>query len=662
MTLRSPLLCALVALGMAQSFEAHALGLGNARGPVFIGRPLQITIAATLESGDPETPCVDADVFQGDARVDARRVTTQWDPAPDGRGVVRVSANATIEEPVVTIYLRVGCANKVTRRYVLLAEQPVEPESAVRPGVATVAPRGRQAPGEPSAMPSRPAAAVLPAPRAAAATRSEARRPPAAARAPARPAAQSPQARLRLEPLDLGDEREPPLKTSSTLQARPAADAPGRKQAAAMWQALSTSPEEALRSSERLQALERDVRTLHELARSNTLAVELMREQLQKARAERNALALVALLLLLAAVGTALAWRWRWQRAGTMAGSWWRGRTAASDSEFPSHLYADEPQDADRPTRATGLHAPDIDLSLPTAGDTAASQARRPPPALPPRFTASRWPQSDFGSQPGGPRLTAEELIDIQQQAEFFVSIDQPERAIAVLETHLEQQADTSALPWMDLMKIYHDLGRRQDYERVRQAFAQRFSAQVPEFDAFDKHRGGLEIYSSALSRIVSAWPSRRVLDVIEETLLRQPDAASGEAFDLEAYRELVLLYNIAKDVTDEGDASADSGPFWHGSDFSDTDLEKLTARSRAAANSKSVGSTQMPGPGDVGLDIDLGDLGNLGEPPPRRVRPEDGVSSQSQPLGGGQAPGPTPAPSSAPLSDFDSLDWRALR
>jgi hypothetical protein len=48
------------------------------------------------------------------------------------------------------------------------------------------------------------------------------------------------------------------------------------------------------------------------------------------------------------------------------------------------------------------------------------------------------------------------------------------------------------------------------------------------------------------------------VLGVIEESLFRKPDH-EGQAFDLQAYRELLLLYSVAKEnVGGSGDASMD--------------------------------------------------------------------------------------------------------
>jgi hypothetical protein len=161
----------------------------------------------------------------------------------------------------------------------------------------------------------------------------------------------------------------------------------------------------------------------------------------------------------------------------------------------------------------------------------------------------SRWPADLHGEQAAA-RLKAEELVDVQQQADFFLSIGQTDAAIEVLEAHLLQAGDSSPLAWLDLLEIYHGLDRRQGYERVRRAFRRHFKVQVPDFGQYRQAgAGGLDNYPQVLAAIAGAWGSPRALEVIEGSLLRRPDQPdTGEALDLEAYRELVLLYNIARE------------------------------------------------------------------------------------------------------------------
>ena len=169
------------------------------------------------------------------------------------------------------------------------------------------------------------------------------------------------------------------------------------------------------------------------------------------------------------------------------------------------------------------------------------------------KVAATGIPGADSTYPPSGLSLSSRgvnvsELFDIAQQADFFVSLGQHDHAIEVLLNHIRENAQTSPLVYLDLFKLYHDLGRKDDYTELRSEFNRMFNAELPPFDAFRDQSEGLEAYESAIARIQSLWNTSRVLDVIEKSIFREP-GSSGEAFDLEAYRELLLLYSIADEL-----------------------------------------------------------------------------------------------------------------
>ena len=115
--------------------HAEAATIGRAQGAVLIGRPLEVTVPVVLEgSGDAPPECAEAEVFYGDTKVPASNVSTELQTGARGP-TVRVRSGAAINEPVVTVYLQVGCGSRFTRRLVLLAE----PDPAVdvqRPAIS----------------------------------------------------------------------------------------------------------------------------------------------------------------------------------------------------------------------------------------------------------------------------------------------------------------------------------------------------------------------------------------------------------------------------------------------------------------------------------------------------------------------------------------------
>ena len=576
-----------------------ALTLGRSRGAALIGRPLDVAIALTLDSsGQANELCPEADVFQGDSRVDASRVSVVIESPRGQEAVIRVRSSQAVDEPVVTIYLRLGCNLKTTRRYVLLSEEPAElsAQAAVPLVAATVAPvpLPGTVPRVTAAEPTQAQPAVVGAQSQGRSSRNAAARgrrdahtsarlaEPVAPRVPASkaegglspPASKrgarvaSSRPRLQLDIVELGPERAPGLRASAGLAAEPSTSEQVRAKAAALWRSINAQPEDVLRDLQRVQALEDDVRGLRTLVAGNDHTLGELREQLNEARQERSLmLAATALLTLLLAAMVVTWWLRRSERTG--AGEWWRrGEPVATAGTAAPGVAA-------KTAPSAGGRVKDADLQVdesmfdslrtvpkgPQVIVTGAPPGRSAPARSVPAAEHGA-PESVFGfqsSQSASMRMVkAEELVDIQQQADFFVSIGQTEQAIDLLGTHIRDHSETSALVWLDLLAIYRAIKRRDAYELLRGDFQRVFNAEVPAYDSTPTVSGGLEDYPRALSRIAALWPSPKVMDLIEESIFRRPGSTDGEPFDLEAYRELVMLYNLGREVVEAHAAAQD--------------------------------------------------------------------------------------------------------
>ncbi|NML45660.1 hypothetical protein HHL11_18070 [Ramlibacter sp. G-1-2-2] len=625
----------LAACGWLVAADASALSLGRVRGAALVGRMLEVTVPVTLEGTEGE-PCADAEVFYGEQKM--ARASARWEPGPDRQGVVRIQSSVPVDEPVVTIYLRVGCGQSVSRRFVLLAEVPPvnEPSSpyvgsvpSARPQLprSAEAPAPRPAPAPRSASPatSESAEPSAPPPRSSAqrATAAAGAPPAPPARGPRKPVASAPPAdRLKIDLLDLTSERNPTLRLSQELQVPAQADPQARLNAAALWAALQRSPEDILQDARRQQALERDLQALRAQTQQNAAAVGEMRAQVEKARSERRqvsllALAGVAVLAVLAAL---------------MGGLWWRARRLENVRrwfEMPHEAASTAPQPpapaAPAATVPTPAAAAPVALG-PAAAAAIASVTSSGFGSLP----------SDFHVSQGGTvrMVGVQELIDVHDKADFFFALGQHDQAIAILESHVHDQVETSALAWMDLLEQYHKLDRRADYERLRSEFRQRFAVQVPDFDHFDQPTSSLENYGRALSRIVALWPSKRVLNVIEESIFRKPGLPGAEPFSLEAYRELVLLYHIAKDVAPEDDSV--SAPLeYRATDFPATSLQPLNTLDtveRTVLTRPQALAAEPPAAAKPALDAKPEPEPERTGTPPHAVPPEEATVVMGQP------------------------------
>lgn len=201
--------------------------------------------------------------------------------------------------------------------------------------------------------------------------------------------------------------------------------------------------------------------------------------------------------------------------------------------------------------------------------------------------------------------LSIEELIDLEQQAEFFIVLGQDEAAIDLLVEHIRSTAGVSPLPYLKLLEIYRRQDAREAYERTRTRFNQRFNAYAPDWAADPAQGRRLEDYPEVMPRLLYAWP--RPLDAMAELEALLFRKTHGELFELPAYRELLFLYALARDLLDR--EAADTGnvdlllPLADGGDFGVTMPHPYFGHEHESVFNRQAGpDTQAAS----GVDLDL--------------------------------------------------------
>ena len=646
-------------------FNSQALTLGRMRGAALVGQGLDIAIQVQMDPDEtPSVQCFEADVFHGDTRQEPSRVQLVLEPTNTAQTFnVRVLSSTLVDEPVVTVYLRSLCSQKTSRRYVLLADvatdqlAPAAPRNVQVPLVVPAAAAGTAADAPSTASSTsnvssagaggsaqarapnsvaeprraRPAAASRPS--SVAAPVRKAPRPRAAA-----PTAQLPpvneklqagrsagQSRLKLDPLEVLSERV------TTLESTPAV-APAELAA------------RDARDTQRLQALEASVKNLLTITTRNEASLADMKVRLQQAQSERyqNPLVygLIAFLLIcLAALAFLLTSRRR--QTGSGSANWWNGSSSelptqgagesaphtARQSGFspisapvalvPSETSTDvpdQPQRQAQPGAQRSVQAPitQVDVSLVEMSESTFDQLMQTGTT----HSAVRKPRSTEPVEPVSAAnrrsINSEELFDIRQQAEFFVSLGQTDQAVRILENRIGESGESSPLAYLDLLKIFHSLGLRADFRQVREDFNLLFNARVPEFSNFNEEGNGLEDSPDMLSTITASWGTPEVFAVIEMGLFRDQSKLQNEFLDLAAFRDLLLLHAVA-----QGAAAAQDSSFGAPSPIASFPAVPVLARydggkpDDGARRSGSV-SANAPLPvieGAPQLDIDLTDL-----------------------------------------------------
>lgn len=607
---------ALAALLVHLTFSAHAFTLGNLRGVAVLGRPLDVTVQ--VQAGPDEvlsSTCVTADVFYADARQSAVKVTVVPTAGAATGAAVRVQSTPAIDEPVITVEVRANCGSSTLRRYVLLADFPAlaatgaqapavraleAPPVLVLPMAASSAPGVAQASVRPSRTnTARPVTATTtqrqvkakPLKTAALAvaqeqTQAQALAHKAAARAATRPV-------LKLDPLDILSDRMDAL--DSLMLFAPTAD--------------------ALRYSRQISALEVDVKTLRALAASNDAKLSDLTAKLQQAQASQMPWWLVyALLSLVLVCLAAVAWLWhqRKRRAPHEAEpSWWHSPEDGPATELLARLAPTAPAPIPAPA-AQPKPMPSAAAAAPLPVKTAVAPLSEVDIDL--DHVMQQVPESEaFGGSTAGNsfdvngirHIQVEPILDIRQQADFFVSLGQTDRALLILKKQIAESVESNPLVYLDLLTLYHAQGMKTEFRDCRDTFHQLFNGVIPDFPDFNREGNDLEAYPGVLTALVARWPRIEALAFLSACIFYDANAQARGIFDLAAFRDLLLLHALAEVLVPAQPATGEANLL---------EFSIPTAPQPLAQNQAKASPVTAPIEGAVSrmLDLDFSDLSDF--------------------------------------------------
>lgn len=539
------------------------LGIGPLTNQTALGQALQFSVAVRLDADESlRSDCVSVEAQAGDTRVSPSVLRWVVEAGADaGERTLRVYGAVAIDEPVVTVNVHFNCSTtRLSREFVLLIDPPsVElPQTAQSPAPARQAPSGGASPAPQQSAPAQPSPAataaaaprtrrVAPAGPGSAPARSvvaqetvgsDARPAPKKA-APARPRPPAPAvaSRLKLEAADQAGTRP-----RSGVDAVPAA---ASAVAAAAPASAASAPEDpaAQQARERLQALETALSRLSQESRATQTGVAELQARLREAQAERYANWLVYTLgalaaLLSVALGVAL---WRRPAAPAADAQWW----TAEQQQRPR--AAGDAGEAGAPAAPAGDSA-----AVPLVETTASPMLLQQSSSLAAEGSGTWKPTMP----PPDAEMAVEELIDLEQQAEFFVVLGQDEAAIELLYSNLDSAGMASPLPYLKLLEIHRRRGEREASERIRERFNRRFNAYAPEWQADPAQGRSLAQYPEVVAHLQRLWPvPAQAMRTLEALLFRRDGVQ--ETFDLPAYRELLFLYSVARDLSEREAQSA---------------------------------------------------------------------------------------------------------
>lgn len=390
--------------------------------------------------------------------------------------------------------------------------------------------------------------------------------------------------RLRLDAAAAPEERQAVLKPSTELLSAPTENAQQRAEATAAWRSLNQLPAadpQAEKDRQRLQVLEAEGKALRAQLAKNDEDMRLRLERLESNRFDSSIVYVLLALLAAALLAAAFFWN-RARKSSALVADWSRqndplvaeadaaalagaGGAAASSrlqsSAVPLEPESPAPRTAARPqSKASKAPLPPAPVADPEIDESLFQDLKKLKTVTLPQTLSPIAPvaAAAVASAATSRGMSPEDFFDVQQHADFFVSLGQYDQAIDVLKKNIDENIEVSPLAYLELLKIYHTLSRQDDYEQLRENFNRIFNGKVPPFASFNDEGRGLEDYPAALLAIENHWGTPQVLDDIESKLYRTPGDPAGPAFDLAAYREFLMLYAVAKTNLRRGGAPGD--------------------------------------------------------------------------------------------------------
>ncbi len=568
----------------ALSVSAHAVGLGNIQLESGLGQPVHARIA--VYDADPalDSRCINVHIDSADHQL-LMNAQAQVNRDKDGNATIQLATHKSLYEPAAYIKVSVSCSdNYYQREYAVLLDMPGQSDES--PPAQAATPTGT------SVAIDMPATSVMPrAPRAAHHSPSLATLHPRAHPRNRHVAAVHASAQPRLTLSDDTGSSIPPqginLRMSSEiisqLEVQSASNLAELRAARAHLSQMMTQHQDnpAATADAQLRLKQQDIISLQH-------QIDSLHEQLQHRAASLPATLpvnsgqnwFVILIGLVAAEGLALV-----LLARRMLGIREQQHQALLEdgaAVTPSVPPMAKPASV-RPNALPLAEVASEPVMHPNEYPLPAFETVEPEPV-------SRPVQSqDSGRSPvqahsamqanASANMEVEEISDVSQEAEFWMSVNNPQKAIEVLEAQTIDSASPlqeSPAPWLYLLDLYRVTGARDKYEQLRDRVSSLFNARTIDYDEdpaiLDLRQ--IEDYPHLIRNITECWKTpSEAIDYLKSLLLANPEH-KRVGFDLPVYRDIMMLIGLAQELERGEFSFADARHLFNVRTADDLDLD----------------------------------------------------------------------------------------
>jgi pilus assembly protein FimV len=151
----------------------------------------------------------------------------------------------------------------------------------------------------------------------------------------------------------------------------------------------------------------------------------------------------------------------------------------------------------------------------------------------------------------------ADELLDLQQQVDFLQLLGQPEAAADLLATRLAR-GNAGAMPYLMLMELCQQRGEPEVFAELAKQFEQRLGIQAPPWTQSLSRGRSLDACPSVIAHLQLSWADPAAAMQLLQDLLARGTGPGVAHFELPAYRDLLMLYSVARDLFEAGLRSDD--------------------------------------------------------------------------------------------------------
>jgi len=146
----------------------------------------------------------------------------------------------------------------------------------------------------------------------------------------------------------------------------------------------------------------------------------------------------------------------------------------------------------------------------------------------------------------------ADDLLDLQQQVDFLQLLGQHEAAADLLATRLAR-GNAGAMPYLMLMELCQQRGEPEVFSELVKQFEQRFRVPAPQWSQSLARGRSLDASPSVIAHLQVVWSDSESAMQMLQDLLARGSGPGVSSFELPAFRDLLTLYSVARDLFEAG-------------------------------------------------------------------------------------------------------------